>query len=72
MRQFDERGSWDSFDGIYKKYTFDKYEWVEFKNYQFNYGYQRFIFKRSLLIEYKIFFLYIEDIKILLFCRGYD
>lgn len=56
MRQFDEKGSWDSFEGIYTKYTFNKYEWIEFKNYQFNYGYQRFIFKRTLLIENKIFF----------------
>lgn len=56
MRQFDERGSWENFEGIYKKYTFNEFKWIDFKDYQFNYGYQRFIFNRKMLIDNEILF----------------
>ena len=56
MRQFDESGSWENFEGVYKKYSFNEFKWIDFKDYQFNYGYQRFIFNRKMLIDNEIFF----------------
>lgn len=37
------------FDGVYKKYTFTKHEKVNFKEYQFDYGYHRFIYNLQML-----------------------
>lgn len=37
-------------------YLFDRNEIVDYKDYQFDYGYHRFIYNRNLLLENKIFF----------------
>lgn len=44
------------FYGIYKKYKFQEEGFIKFKDYQFNYGYTRFIYKKDFLIEHNIFF----------------
>lgn len=44
------------FSGNYKKYTFDVEGFVEFEDYQFDYGYHRFIYSRKLISENKIEF----------------
>ena len=44
------------FKGIYKAYKFDKEEVISFKNYQFDYGYHRFIYNRKMLIDNDIDF----------------
>lgn len=45
-----------TYDGIYTKYKFDTYEKIAFSDYQFDYGYQRFIYNRQLLIDNDIKF----------------
>ena len=42
--------------GIYQKYTFREAGLVRYRNYQFDYGYHRFIYDREMLIENDIFF----------------
>lgn len=44
------------FAGTYKKYTFETEGFVDFSEYQFDYGYHRFIYDRQLLIDNKIEF----------------
>ena len=44
------------FKGNYKKYTFDVEGFIEFADYQFDYGYHRFIYSRKLICENKIEF----------------
>ena len=44
------------FTGIYSGYKFNKEEIVNFSDYQFDYGYHRFIYNREMLIENNIFF----------------
>ncbi len=44
------------FKGIYTKYIFEKEGLIQYKDYQFDFGYYRFIFDRSFLIENDIFF----------------
>lgn len=39
-----------------KKYSFDKDEIIEYKNYQFDYGYHRFIYNREFLSEKRLLF----------------
>ena len=54
----------DYHDGIYNEefeeryygYHFDKDGVIEYKDYQFDFGYQRFIFERELLMKNEIFF----------------
>lgn len=36
--------------------TFKKEGWVEYRDYQFDYGYYRFIYSKKMLIQYNIFF----------------
>lgn len=56
MRQFDDNGSWEHFNGIFSKYTFEKEEMILFSDYQFDFGYQRFLFQRKFLMNNHIFF----------------
>lgn len=56
MRQFDDNGSWENFEGIFSKYTFDEEKMISFFDYQFDFGYQRFLFQRKFLIKNNIFF----------------
>ena len=42
--------------GIYEKYTFKTEGIISYKDYQFDYGYHRFIYSRQLLIENNIYF----------------
>lgn len=44
------------FEGTYKKYTFEKEGFVEFKAYQFDYGYHRFIYSLKLIRDNGIYF----------------
>ncbi len=44
------------FQHVYQKYTFKKEGVIKYINYQFDYGYHRFIYKRELLIKNNIFF----------------
>lgn len=44
------------FTGRYKDYTFTKEGFIAFENYQFDYGYHRFIYSRQLIQEKKIKF----------------
>ncbi len=39
----------EEFDGIYEKYTFDKAGFVYFKDYQFDYGFHRFLYRREFI-----------------------
>lgn len=45
-----------SHDGFYKGFDFEKDEVVLYKDYQFDYGFYRFIYKRKFLLENKLFF----------------
>lgn len=56
MRHFDAQHCWEKFEGIFEKYTFTKERIMPFSDYQFDFGYQRFIFNRRFLIEQNIFF----------------
>lgn len=40
----------------FKKYSFDKNEKIKYKEYQFDYGYHRFIYNRLFLLKNKIYF----------------
>ena len=44
------------FSGIYAAYKFEKEEIVPFDDYQFDYGYHRFIYNREMLIKNNIIF----------------
>ena len=44
------------FIGNYKKYTFEDEGFINFSDYQFDYGYHRFIYSRDLITENKIEF----------------
>lgn len=46
----------EEFEDRYYGYHFDKDGVTEYKDYQFDFGYQRFIFQRELLMEHEIFF----------------
>jgi len=37
-------------------YTFTEEGWIEYRDYQFDYGYHRFLYSREMLIQYNIFF----------------
>jgi GT2 family glycosyltransferase len=51
-------GKWirKDFLGIYTKYTFVEEKLIEYKDYQFDFGFYRFIYKRDFLLENEIFF----------------
>lgn len=42
--------------GLYEKYTFKEEGIVRYKDYQFDYGYHRFIYNRRMLIDNNIYF----------------
>ncbi len=46
----------DVYEGKFKSYTFIHEGFVAYKDYQFDYGYQRFIFERDMLVNNNIFF----------------
>ena len=55
--EIDEKGNIKSdFSGRYSKYTFNKEGPIKFSDYQFDYGYQRFIFDRKMLFTNAITF----------------
>ena len=37
-------------------YTFTEEGWIEYRDYQFDYGYHRFLYSREMLIQHDIFF----------------
>lgn len=45
-----------SWSGIYSKYTFSSDGFIAYKDYQFDYGYHRFAYRREFLLENDIFF----------------
>ncbi|MCU6760828.1 General stress protein A [uncultured Roseburia sp.] len=51
-------GKWirKTFDGLYQKYTFHREELIAYDDYQFDFGFYRFIYNRDFLIENEIFF----------------
>lgn len=56
VRHFSDGRVVKQFDGIYSAYTFDKNELVRFSDYQFDYGYHRFLYKRAMLEKHQIDF----------------
>jgi glycosyltransferase involved in cell wall biosynthesis len=44
------------FQGIYKQYTFDEDELIEYRDYQFDFGYHRFIYATEFLRENQLYF----------------
>ncbi len=44
------------FIGKYQKYTFSKEEVIKFSDYQFDYGFQRFLFSSDLILSHNIMF----------------
>ena len=53
-----KNGQWirKEFLGIYTNYTFQEARRISYKEYQFDYGFYRFIYNRDFLIENQIFF----------------
>lgn len=56
VRHFSDGRVVKKFDGIYSAYTFERRELVRFADYQFDYGYHRFLYKRAMLEEHRIDF----------------
>lgn len=54
----EDHGSWirTKFEGIYQKYTFDSEQTMKYSDYQFDYGYHRFIYATNMLREKRILF----------------
>lgn len=52
----EERGLVTTFKGIRRKYTFEEDGLIQYKDYQFDYGYHRFIYNLQFLKENNIFF----------------
>lgn len=46
----------DTFKGIYRSYTFEATEKLPYSDYQFDYGYHRFLFRKELLDHHRIRF----------------
>ena len=44
------------FEGEWSAYTFDKAGMIRYSDYQFDYGYYRFIYKRKFLLDNRLFF----------------
>lgn len=53
-----KNGQWirKEFLGIYTNYTFEEEKRISYKDYQFDYGFYRFIYNREFLIQNDIFF----------------
>lgn len=51
-------GKWirKEFLGIYTKYTFTEEQYVDYKEYQFDYGFYRFMYQREFLVKNDIYF----------------
>lgn len=51
-------GKWirKEFEGIYQKYTFTEEKKISYQDYQFDFGFYRFIYNREFLLENDIFF----------------
>jgi glycosyltransferase involved in cell wall biosynthesis len=56
VRHFADGRVMKKFDGIFSAYTFETREIVRFADYQFDYGYHRFLYKRAMLEEHRIDF----------------
>ena len=52
----DRQGIRTEYQGIYTNYTFTEAKRMSYEEYQFDYGFYRFIFNREFLIENQIFF----------------
>ena len=48
ITEFDQEQYWG--------YTFKEEGWIEYRDYQYDYGYYRFLYKREMLIQHNIFF----------------
>lgn len=44
------------YEGDFAGYVFEKEGWIDYKDYQFDYGYHRFIYDRTFLISHDCFF----------------
>lgn len=49
-----ERGLITKWEDIYSKYSFKKTGWIEYNQYQFDYGWVRFLYNRKFIIENKL------------------
>lgn len=51
-------GKWirKEFLGIYTKYTFTEEKYIDYKEYQFDYGFYRFMYQREFLVKNDIYF----------------
>lgn len=56
VRHFDDQHNTYEFSGIFTKYIFPQEGLVWFKDYQFDFGYQRFVFNRQFLVKNNIYF----------------
>jgi glycosyltransferase involved in cell wall biosynthesis len=46
----------EEFEGIYRKYCFEREGFVDYRDYQFDYGFHRFLYKRDFLDKHKLTF----------------
>lgn len=51
-------GGWikKTFEEDFKQYRFDKEGWIEYSDYQYDYGFHRFLYQKELLMQNKILF----------------
>lgn len=52
----DVKALWQDFNGTFQGYVFEKDSLIDYNDYQFDYGYHRFIYNREMLLQNKIFY----------------
>lgn len=52
----DVKALWQDFNGTFHGYVFEKDSLIDYNDYQFDYGYHRFIYNRRMLLKHKIFY----------------
>lgn len=56
VRYYEDGRIESEFSGVYKAYRFEKEEVINVKDYQFDYGYHRFLYERKMLLDNDIVF----------------
>ncbi len=56
VRYYEDGRIESEFSGVYTAYKFEKEEVIDFQDYQFDYGYHRFLYDRKMLVDNNIFF----------------
>ena len=54
--QFEEKGEKDKFTGNEARYVFDEDRFYTYQEYQYDYGFHRFIYDRKLILENNLFY----------------